>query len=677
MTTNRKKEYKAGITVFLSLTLLVIMALLGTMVEVTRGKVCQVHGRRTLKSAVDSLMTEYSRPLYKEYHLFFLEDVGKSFEQSIAEYAADTLNPPYTLASGDWFSTKLDLYDGVLNDVQITEKKYVGESGGELLKRQISDYMKRSLASDAIENFMGDAKSVEGLESSAKEMGEKAREEKEAAELDFKMLELMRLIDGVEYSEGMISGQEYFVKMFYRGKKRAEDFGITEDVVWDAIKGNMVDVDEMLEKISTDSTVKDEFLKQVEGAAGKAEDALGIVKELGDSVGKMNLGRDVRTFLSTNQRVFKKSMTLLKGPLTEEDIVELKELWKSYDTSGVVFDYTGIGEEGGAENPLDCFGNAISDGLSRLVMEDYENISEKKVVHADHYQKLYAGSEVESKDYAEDVQDFSEKEEVNFQGAVKDIANVSVSDFMLFEYIKKFFSSVVHPVGEMEKRLDYEWEYIVCGKNSDKKNLEQVINRMVLMRSVINTAVIAASSAKRETAYAAALAIVGFTGLEPLIRFTQTMLIVLWGMSESLVDVAAILQEKRVPLIKTEKDMTVEFSDLYCISHEYIMDKVKKLPDAGKNEFGYEQYLMLFMLGNGSTSVCCRMMDLMEWNIKDNYFKGFNLGTCVGSFCVSGVFSFSTKFFRVPYIQDVLDRKLERFGAEVSVDAGYAGFTER
>lgn len=60
----------AGISVFLSLTLVVILALLGTMVEVGRGKVCQVHGRRTLRSAADSLLTEYNLPLFQEYHLF-------------------------------------------------------------------------------------------------------------------------------------------------------------------------------------------------------------------------------------------------------------------------------------------------------------------------------------------------------------------------------------------------------------------------------------------------------------------------------------------------------------------------------------------------------------------------------------------------------------------------------
>lgn len=375
--------------------------------------------------------------------------------------------------------------------------------------------------------------------------------------------------------------------------------------------------------------------------------------------------------MDSNLRILRETENILEKSLTKENVSELKQLWKEYATSGVTFDYSGIGEEGGAENPMDLFKNAISGGVSKLVIKDAEKISEKKTEHADNYKKLYGGKGKEDEDYAKDVQDFAEEEEVNLQGAVKDITGISMTDHLLFEYLKKFFSSVSHPVGTMERRLDYEWEYIVCGEGSDKENLEQVINRLVLVRTVVNTALIFSSSAKRETAHAAALAVVGFTGLEPLVRFTQTLFIVLWGMSESFVDVAALLQDKKVSLLKTEKDIVVEFPDLYRIDHQFIMDKVKGFPDSGGKGFGYEQYLMLFMLANGSQDTCCRMMDLMEWNIKDNYFKGFNLGICVSSFCVKGAFSFSTKFFRLPFIQNVLNRERNWFGQEVSLQAAY------
>ena len=203
----------------------------------------------------------------------------------------------------------------------------------------------------------------------------------------------------------------------------------------------------------------------------------------------------------------------------------------------------------------------------------------------DHYHSLYAADKSARKKEVDGVAAFAKEEEVDFQGVAKGFAKTAASDVMLCEYLKRYFSSVQTKAGA-NKRLDYEWEYILCGKGSDKKNLDTVINRLVLLRSVINTAALFSSSEKRETAYAAALAVVGFTGMEPLIRFTQTLFLVLWGMTESLVEVAALLQGKKVPVIKTAKDIVVKFPELYRIGHAYIMEKADQLPKKNGRCFG-------------------------------------------------------------------------------------------
>lgn len=662
---NRKRK-RAEITVFLSLTLLVILALAGTMVEVTRGKVCQIYGRRTLKAATDSLLTEYSRPLYEQYQLFFIEDAGKSFEKSIAEYAADILEPDGILGK------RMDLYAGALVDVKVDEKRYVGDDGCEAMKEQICAYMKRRLAADELEQFCKKAEPPERLEETAGELEQKAEDEKEAAELDKKLLELMKLVDGVSCSGGKISGQDYFVKMFCSGKKRSESLGITEASVWDAIKENVVAVDRELDRVSESKEERKAFLSKVREADKRLKKAQKLAESMGKSLEKSGISSDATTFFSTNHRILSETEKILqKDTVGAEEISGLKQLWRTYDTTGIVFDYTGAGTQGGAENPLDYFKKAISGGLSKLVVKEDQTLSGKNVTDADHYKKLYEGKKKED-DYSEAVQDFANNEEVKLQGAVKDLAHISTTDFMLVQYMSRYFSTVNKSASNRKKRLDYEWEYIVCGEKSDKENLEQVLNRIVLMRTVINSGVLFASSSKRETTYAAALAVVGFTGMEPLVRLTQTVFTILWGMAESLVDVAALLQEKEVPLIKTEKNLKVDFADLFQISRPYIMGKVKTFSEASRTDFGYEEYLMLFMAGNGSDVMCYRMMDLMEWNIKDNDFQGFNLGICVDSFTVSGDFSFETKFFRLPFIQNMLDRKLEQFNRGMRIYAGYS-----
>ncbi len=656
---------RASITVFLSLTLLVILALLGTTVEVARGKACRIYGRRVLKNAADSLLTEYSRPLWEKYRLFFIEDGGKPFRQSIAEYAADTLEPETRLSGA------ASIYDAALSDVRVEELRYIGDDGGAALIRQIEDYMKRSLAADVVKKLVGKTKSLDYLEQSAEEIDRKAAEEKEAAADGRRLMELMELIDGVDGMGRGVTGRKYFVKMFCHGKKRPERFGVTETAVWNVMKENIVELQVYFGRLQTSEPIRRKFLAMTEKAGEKTRRALELVKELESSPADLHVTGDIRGVLTSNLNILETTGKLLGQPVGEETVAELKRLWKGYDTKGISFDYTGIGEKGGAPNPMDSFADAISGGLLKLVVEKGTKLSSKSVKNPDHYRKLYEAAEEE-----EASSDSLEKltgEEVELQAGVRGIGRAAATDVMLCGYLKKYFSSVAQKAGEGRKCLDYEWEYIVCGGKSDRGNLENVVGRLVLLRGVINTAAILSSSSRRETAHTAALAVVGFTGMEPLIRFTQTLFTVLWGMAEALVDVAALLQGREVPLVKSPDKLRVEFKDLYQIRNEYVIKKARTYPKASSGSFGYSEYLMLFLMGNGTEKNCYRMMDLMEWNIRADSLPEFRLGICADSFQVTGDFSFATKLFRLPSVQDIVGRRLQDFQQSVRIRAGYTG----
>lgn len=660
------KWQEGSITVFLSLVLIIIMALLGTMVEVARGKVCRIQGRRVLKLAAESLMTEYSRPLFDNYHLFFLENGGKPFAKSIAEYAAGTLEPDAQL------SGSLNFYGGTLQNVTVKDERYAGDDGGIAVQEQITSYMKRSMTADAIKKVMGKTDGVEQLDESAAEIEKKAKEEKEAVAECVNVLELMKLIDGVDCSDGRVKGQEYFVKMFFHGEKKPGNFGMSEAVVWDAVKENTLCVSECLKGVRKEAERR-KFAKVVHKVEVKIREAQDIAKKMGSGLKKMKVSGDVNAILASDLAILERTSELLEQPVTEDVVSELEEIWGSYNTNGIVFDYAGINEKGGAESPMGAFSDALSGGVAKLILAKGVGTSKKTVKDPDHYRRLYAGGKTEKKEASDALSSFAENEEVDFQGTADGIAKMAVSDVMMYAYMKKFFSSVANETGMADKRLDYEWEYILCGEKSDKKNLDAVIGRLVLLRGIVNTAAILSSSQKRETAYTAALAVVGFTGMEPLIRFTQTLFIVLWGMVESLVDVAAILQGKHVPLLKAANDIVVKFPELYRVSNEYVLSKAAKLPKAGQQSFGYPEYLMLLMMGVGRDVRCYRMMDLMEWNTRDHGFSGFDFGKCVDAFQVTGHASYDTKFFEMPVIQKMTERQLFQFQQELTVSVSYAG----
>ena len=82
---------RGSITVFLSLAGILIFALLGTLLETARYTACGNHAARTLRTASEALLSEYSLPLYENYGLFFLESEGKPYEEVMAAYVGTSL----------------------------------------------------------------------------------------------------------------------------------------------------------------------------------------------------------------------------------------------------------------------------------------------------------------------------------------------------------------------------------------------------------------------------------------------------------------------------------------------------------------------------------------------------------------------------------------------------------
>ena len=217
-----------------------------------------------------------------------------------------------------------------------------------------------------------------------------------------------------------------------------------------------------------------------------------------------------------------------------------------------------------------------------------------------------------------------------------------MTEACLLAYLHKYFSNGLENL-KTGNVLRYEWEYLITGGKSDKENLSDIVERIVLLRTAANTSALFVSAKSRETAHAAALAVVGFTAIEPLIRFMQTLFTVLWGMAEAVVDTAALMQGKHVPLVKTADQFCVDFPELFGFTHDLVMKKVSQYKQQGKTSFGYEEYLCFFLLGMEQSTICLRMLDLMEWKIQKKYVPKFRVALCTSQFNVKARFSYPWK----------------------------------
>ena len=225
------RRLTGSITVFLSLVFLLVFALFGTLLETARYTVCKNHAARTLRTGAEGLLSEYNRPLYEHYGLFFIEKGGTPYEQVIGRYAGDTIS------AAD--KGEMDFLDGGIDDIQVKNKVYLGDNHAEPLQKQIRSYMGRVVTKEQLQKVLHSSNDLKKVEKSAKNIETTVENQKKAAECYTDLLELMRLVDGITVTGGTIICEQEFVKMFVTGECKGQNFGVTEGAVWKQMKKNL------------------------------------------------------------------------------------------------------------------------------------------------------------------------------------------------------------------------------------------------------------------------------------------------------------------------------------------------------------------------------------------------------------------------------------------------------
>ena len=152
----------------------------------------------------------------------------------------------------------------------------------------------------------------------------------------------------------------------------------------------------------------------------------------------------------------------------------------------------------------------------------------------------------------------------------------------------------------------YQIEYILYGSQSDKKNFETALNRIMWVREGMNILHLLTSD-KFEMIEVAADALVGWTGNALIIGLTCTALMAAWAYAESILDVRALLQKKKVPFFKTEES--------WVLSFEGIANLLEGGGEAVRDDptgMSYEDYLRMFLYVSDFHKDAYRVMDLIQ-----------------------------------------------------------------
>ena len=152
----------------------------------------------------------------------------------------------------------------------------------------------------------------------------------------------------------------------------------------------------------------------------------------------------------------------------------------------------------------------------------------------------------------------------------------------------------------------YEVEYILGGQNSDKENLEYVVNRLVMLRFALNASYAFGNEELRSEALALAAVLTGITGTPEFVEAVRYIILAAVNLIESIADVEALMNGEKVPVIKTAADWKTSISGT-------AKDRVS----SGNKGLNYQEYtLILLTLQSNVDSKCYRMQNLMQVNIQ-------------------------------------------------------------
>ena len=211
-------------------------------------------------------------------------------------------------------------------------------------------------------------------------------------------------------------------------------------------------------------------------------------------------------------------------------------------------------------------------------------------------------------------------------GAFEDVKNdgSALTSVLVGEYILEHFSSFVEEA--KGGALDYEMEYILGGKESDRENLEVVANRLVMLRFVPNYLYLQTNSAKQAEARALAGTLCTLLAVPAITEAVAQGILLAWTYGESVIDVRTLLCGKKVAVTKNDTNWQLSLSGLMKLGTEE--DSMASSDMEGGN--GYREYLRILLFLEGKESMAVRSMGIIEKNMQTLYEQpGFRMDYCV------------------------------------------------
>lgn len=259
-------QLRGSITVFLTLVMVCIISLVGTMLDLARFEMADHMAYDTLVTAVDAKLTNYCREIYDDYKIFLLkgdkkEEVmnGEEYIESIKEYLTYSFEPKREIGINDIsFSLPTrDLLAIELKECTLKGQTMITDHEGEIFQYQVEEYMKYHVPAELAESLLSKLNLLQNTGTTISVFRKKMEVEEQAAEISQSILDLIRLVEGLTFEDGelemtrdeFIVIQSSFAKQFCTEKVSPKAVAIDHNLVWDSLRDKYTNPVTMLSEI--------------------------------------------------------------------------------------------------------------------------------------------------------------------------------------------------------------------------------------------------------------------------------------------------------------------------------------------------------------------------------------------------------------------------------------------
>ena len=276
----------------------------------------------------------------------------------------------------------------------------------------------------------------------------------------------------------------------------------------------------------------------------------------------------------------------------EKMTAQIEELRKAAEETSSDLPEEDSPDAGGQEtgNPFQCLEQIEKSGILSVIMPQDMELSGKEI----------------------DLEDQASVRNVNtgYGSFPARTGTDSITERLLFnEYILQNFGNASGE--ERPGSLDYEVEYIISGKASDKENLESVLMKIFLIRLALNYVYLHGDTGKQAEAEALAAAIALLLLMPEGTEVIKQLILFAWAAGESIADIRALLSGKKAALIKTKENWQVSLSELLTLGSSSGGSGEDDIPGG----VSYEDYLRIFLFMEAQDNTAMRTLDRIEENL--------------------------------------------------------------